>query len=543
MTISVKELGLPIPDWRYYQEQVVLDVLDALDRGKKFVVVNVPAGVGKSVIGVAVMRMARALGLASRTAYKVGTKALQAQMEREFGMGEGKSDGMKKVMGRGAYTCTGLTKAFKVGQFAPSCEAGRWNCSKVNDLGVGGCPYSVAYNVAQLADEVLMNYSLAIAHARLASGNGANMAVSGFGLDVMDEAHMLDTELAGALGTELVEGEYPDRLGGKEDVGMWREWGKREWVEVRKEISRLKGYEGSHEYTLLLERERKVRELAGMNEENWVVEWEPKDGGKVRPGSVRFDPVYVGVYRGVLFPSPFNVLMSGTIKPKTMGLVGVRGEEYEYLEYEDVFEWKRNPVWWVPTVRLRGEWAKMLEGDKMTWVRRIDNIIEPRVGVGRGGLVHTHSYERADYLVGKSSHSKRMIGGRGKRNTQEAVGEYRRRLRRGEAVVLVGPGLTTGFDFPHDECRFNIIGKVPFPSSQSKVMKRRLESDKGYLNYLTMRTLQQASRRGSRSVEDWCETFIVDDMVGWFMGQNRDLAQKWFRVERAGVIPKPLSVE
>jgi Rad3-related DNA helicase len=40
-----------------------------------------------------------------------------------------------------------------------------------------------------------------------------------------------------------------------------------------------------------------------------------------------------------------------------------------------------------------------------------------------------------------------------------------------DPIILVSPSVTTGFDFPYEECQFQIIGKVPWPDTSSAVMK------------------------------------------------------------------------
>ena len=95
---------------------------------------------------------------------------------------------------------------------------------------------------------------------------------------------------------------------------------------------------------------------------------------------------------------------------------------------------------------------------------------------------------------------------------------------------LIGPSVTTGYDFPGTQCEYQILAKVPFPDSRSPILKARCEQDKLYADYLTMQTLVQTCGRAMRSKMDQCENFIVDDNIRWFMSRNGNtLAPKWFR--------------
>jgi Rad3-related DNA helicase len=101
--------------------------------------------------------------------------------------------------------------------------------------------------------------------------------------------------------------------------------------------------------------------------------------------------------------------------------------------------------------------------------------------------------------------------------------------------------MATGWDFPYDECRWQIIIKLPYPDIRGNIVKTRSKEDKDFTAYLVMQQLIQASGRGVRGKEDWCETFIIDNNIQWFLERNSHLSVSWFkgayRVNR--VINKP----
>jgi len=93
---------------------------------------------------------------------------------------------------------------------------------------------------------------------------------------------------------------------------------------------------------------------------------------------------------------------------------------------------------------------------------------------------------------------------------------------------MVSPAISSGWDFPYSDCELVIIIKVPWPDSQSSVMKRRNELDKRWKDAIAMETIVQVAGRGMRAVDDRCEVFVLDDMWTWFSRKNRDLAPQWF---------------
>ena len=105
--------------------------------------------------------------------------------------------------------------------------------------------------------------------------------------------------------------------------------------------------------------------------------------------------------------------------------------------------------------------------------------------------------------------------------------------------ILISPSVVTGFDFPYDACRFQIIGKLPFPDGRSEVMKARTKIDPDYGMYLTVQALVQACGRGMRAPDDWCECYVIDDHFSWFFPKYRHMFQHWFTqaVRKVNLIP------
>jgi Rad3-related DNA helicase len=107
--------------------------------------------------------------------------------------------------------------------------------------------------------------------------------------------------------------------------------------------------------------------------------------------------------------------------------------------------------------------------------------------------------------------------------------------------ILVSPSMATGWDFPGDECRWQIIVKLPYPDMRGNIMKSRSKKDPSFSAYLVMQQLIQAVGRGCRSQEDWCETFVTDDNVMWFLKRNKKLSVEWFldAYKTCNAIPLP----
>jgi Rad3-related DNA helicase len=256
--------------------------------------------------------------------------------------------------------------------------------------------------------------------------------------------------------------------------------------------------------------------VAGMRTD-WVAE--PTASGAM------FSPVWAHQYaESYLFKGIKRVvLVSATLQPAAGKYLGIPDDEYEFKEMDSTFNPGRRPVIWVPTVKVD---RFMLPGSGLekVWLNRIDGIIGGRLD--RKGIVHTRSYDRAKAVEAGSKHG-RALYTHGSRNTRDVVDRFKRAK---PPAVLVSPSLETGWDFPHEECRYQILAKVPFVDTRSAIVQARAKADKKYLNYLTALSIIQMCGRGMRAEDDFCETFIIDDHWQWFKAAatKQGFFPQWF---------------
>jgi Rad3-related DNA helicase len=278
--------------------------------------------------------------------------------------------------------------------------------------------------------------------------------------------------------------------------------------------------------------------ISRMTGGDWVVEERAGQRGGARYWT--FDPVWPGLYaeKTLFVGIPKVILLSATLRPKTMGLLGVPSSEFNFHEWPRVFPKYRSPVYHLPTVRMN---YRTPDADKVKWLERIDQIIESR-GPGRKGIIHTVSYDRQRYILEHSRYARWMVANTQDPNSDSAAEIVEKFKSSAAPSILVSPSMGTGWDFPGKECLWQIITKIPFPDSQSKVMKARAAKDQQYLSYLAMQDLVQQCGRGMRYEGDRCESFVVDDSVKWFMQMSKGLAPGWFIVSTIEKLP-PLPPE
>src|SRR6185369_10618035 len=130
-----------------------------------------------------------------------------------------------------------------------------------------------------------------------------------------------------------------------------------------------------------------------------------------------------------------------------------------------------------------------VDGQRKQWVNLIDRILQARPD--RKGIVHTTSFERANFLKMHSQHSARLLLNESK-NTKEVVAMFKMAK---QPLILVSPSMTTGYDFPYTQCEFQVIGKIPFPDLRTKAAKVRSDRNKEWQGYMAAQQLVQSSGR------------------------------------------------
>lgn len=494
------QLGLPpkFDKWRPGQDRITQQILDSRNSGA--LVQVVPTGGGKSIC-----YLTAAVLLNGRTVILTSTKGLQDQLSAEFG------DYIRVVKGQSAYRC-------RVSGYPVSHGPCHWGyrCP----IKERGCEYFDAVNAARDARIVVTNYAFWFANEPEALGR--------FDMLVCDEAHDSVEQLLGSLSVSIRRddvarmSQFPAPGKG---MNYYLAWGHilAQRVEDRISDRKKRGATEDPEAVRLLTLKYKIERLKRVRHDNWIAEH--------KGNAIEFEPIWPGklsesfLTRGI----PRILFTSATVTRKTMDLLGITG--YTYTEYPSYFPVNNRPIYYIPTVRMD---HKAGPAEISAWLARIEQICSSRPSTK--GIIHAVSYDRCKRIYHTSSHRNRMMT-HDSDTTHLIVERFKEST---EPKILVSPSVVTGFDFPYDQCRWQIIGKLPFPDGRSEVMKARTKIDPEYGMYLTMQALIQACGRGTRAPDDFCECFVIDDHFSWFIGKYRSMAQQWFlnAIKRTNLIPQ-----
>ena len=526
-TLDPCDLGLPEKFEHFRPEQV--EAVDAiLNTPKRFYGAALPTGAGKTLIAAAA---ARASGL--RTVILTGTKGLQSQYIRDF-----LESGLTDIRGTSNYTC----KAMPNLNCRMGASAGCPLCAG------GGCSYKQRLQEAREADLIITNYDYWVAVNKF--GNGLDRPPQFEGDEpkpvemlICDEGHAAFERLGGALKVTIKEStliaadlDYTK----SDDLKAWVSWAltipvalKRSYQATMVKYKLTKNPSLLHRLYAMEELASVVEEVSRMTLDGWVCEMRQ---GTNYGRTWDFDPIWPGMYaESRLFCGVKKVvLMSATLRPASLAMLGINPREAEFREWPRVFPSNRTPVYAVPTIRMN---HRNTDADLEKWVGRIDEIVGSRTD--RKGIIHTVSYSRQKYILEHSKYAEHMLANTGAADSDSAM-EIMARFKASQAPsILVSPSFSTGVDFPGRDCEWQIICKVPFVDLRSKVMAARNERNKTYVNYLAMQDIIQQSGRGTRFKLDRCEVFVIDSNVLWFFQQNKGLAPRWFELIRTEHVPEP----
>ena len=520
-----KDAGLP-PKFKAWRPGQWDAITHALCADTRFTILNMPTGTGKSPTYVAIANIVggRALALTH-------TKGLQDQAMTDF-----KPIGMRQIKGQMNYPCIMLEDEVDRKGNSPGCDEGPCHAGTECEWREGGCYYYDAVRKAERARLVITNYSYWMHLNRYAEPE----ALGTFDTLILDEAHeavdLLSDFVRVRLERRVIKRHLKLDMPRSTHIEEWVDWADYALRETRKYLKAAKAGSGLYRKYVgvvrtLVEIEASLVDILAARDwrrtdvpdpvacipgksNDWVIE--DDDEG------VTFQPVWPIAYaRKYLFAGIKRIIfVSATVTTKDVNYLGVGNAALTYRSFTSPFHRDNRPVFYVPTARIG---RNTTPAEERIWLERIDQIIEKELG--EKGIIHTVSYERARLIQAHSKFSDLMIV-HGPRETREAVQDFKNAA---PPSILVSPAVSTGYDFPDDEARWQIIAKIPFVDNRPRIMQARAKSDKNYLNYIALVSLIQMCGRPVRGGTDWARTYIVDDNWRWFSSATRLMMPAWFR--------------
>jgi ATP-dependent DNA helicase DinG len=512
--IMKKDLKLvdyfPFPEIRPAQDDALAAIEKAHATKKKFVILEIPKGGGKSGIAVAAAKWAKE-ALGGGTYILSPQKTLTAQYTRDFS-----DKGIKELRGRNSYQCR---------DFHTDCERGNI-LRKDRDDQCQHCPYRAAKDEVISGTFGVTNFSYYLSEMQHAGKLGKRSLL------ILDEGHNTEALLLNETDIQIKQKQLFEygiqKVPAGSSVKHYKEWAekvaKSAIQSYIQEESKLEHSDSEAQIASFRKissaqtmSNRLSRFLNAENELEWVA-WTDR-------GVITIKPLSPKAHAGrLLFDhADMVIIMSATIldlKTFTRGL-GISLNECEYLALPSDFTVQNRLIHYHPI----GSMSFKNQGNTLPsigdYVRRLLGDVHPNVK----GIIHTHTKKINEFLVNSlRDWGSRIITYTDSRDRDQAVHAH---INSRNPTVLLTPGMTEGLDLKDDLSRFQIICKVPYPPL-NHYNDARMKVDPAWYQWRTALTLVQATGRSIRSKTDYAATYVLDSDFGKFVAMNRSTLPSWW---------------
>lgn len=552
------------PSYRPSQFEVIRDTLDAFDDDSVTdVVVEAPTGAGKTSIAVTVARVmtrgfdellprARAMAagndivgamesLAPRQAHLITSMKLLQDAYL------GDDPGIRLVKGKGNYSCGKHDRTGNVAAMAAAMRGVEHDFSCDDAEAAFGrlcnrCPYKDAREDARFAPIALHNFDSFLNQATLGG------AFTPRRLLTIDETHNAEEKIRGFMTLELTPAQFRAldlswESPTSDDIEVITDW----VVKLSKMVSaRCKavsdrlgtlrnGKQGPRQIEEMAKLVKVSRAVEGMNTRLGRFVSSRRPPTSIKPAlwvatlgqrdSVVLEPVDAGrfVPSALMRFGDKRLHLSATVNNAAGSYtrsVNLRTETARFISVPSTFPVVNRRI----NVRSAGKLgARDWDKNFPDAVDRVRAIIAENPGVR--GVVHCTSYHMTEQFASALSDVPRIrVYDRMNRNS--VVGSFMSG-ESGDDAVLLAVGLTEGYDFKDDLCRFQVLVRVPYPVP-GKCMRARMDKDPKFYGWRTSLTLVQTYGRGVRSASDFCKTYVLDERFTSYVNRERQQLPDWF---------------
>lgn len=491
---------------------------------KKFIMLDLPTGVGKSILAMMICQWyLKEVNKNATFDIITNSKMLQEQYTNDF-------NSISSLWGKNNYTCKSYSDC--------SCKEGK-EFNKINKTKCEDCPYDLARD-GYIKNRInLSNFHL---YTLLNVYNIDMMEQRESNVLIIDEAHSFEEIFCDFISINLSKGilksmgfknynsisksirhinnvedfiDFADSL--NQEIINTKNDLKREAVKSKGSVKVMK------KYSDLESLETKVENFLkdyGEREENWVLEYSFNDK---KEKMISIQPIWASPYLEQYVWSKYDhvILMSGTILNRELFsyINGIPETLSVYYSITSPFSIKNRPIFYMPVSRMT---YKNKENAFTQYKPFINKIMEKYKT--KKGIFHTHTYEIANWMK-ESIDNDRFIFHKSDDKDKALKKHY---VLEEDPTVLVSPSMTTGVDLEYDRARFQTLMKIPYPSLGSTKNKLRQKMMPTWYTYKTISGIVQAYGRGIRSYDDQCDFIIMDACFSDIMKYSSDWLPKYF---------------
>ena len=491
----------PFESPRTHQLEAISEILEAIDKGYRYIILEAGTGTGKSAIAATLARI-------FDTSYILTiTKQLQDQYSRDFA-------DFRVVKGRSNFSCRMSNATCDEGKCILESHICKYRLKdKVTEENT--CPYLYQKYLALESDITIANYPYMFLELNYVEDFTKR------DLMICDEAHNIESMIMNQLMLEFSRSDLKEyirfnlsktRVSSLEsgDYNVWIDFIEEIKQRYETELEKIEGLSRNPDISrkiLFMKNQiedcRRFISQIVLSPDKWIFDYDRQEG------IAQFKPLKIDSYAyNTLFKfSDVCVFMSATILDYELfaSWLGISVDEIYPIRCKSPFDVSKNPI---KTYRQFNMTYSNLKKTAPQTVSEIRNILLKHKD--EKGIIHTVSNQCRDFLM-KNVTSPRLIT-HDNANRADVLDEFK---GSDEPLVLVSPSMNEGVDLPGDECRFQIIYKIPYPDLGDKQTRMRAEDNAKWLDYRTCMSLVQTHGRGMRYSDDYCQTYFMDNR---FMG-------------------------
>ena len=529
----------PFDEPRKDQLETISEIIDAMNKGYKYIVLEAGTGTGKSAIAATLNQMCN-----SSYIFTI-TKQLQDQYLNDF-----KDLGFKLVKGRSNFKCRkymeeGSHKCCDEGKCVIEGYRCEYSLDRPNYLITeeNTCYYYYQKWVALNANTVISNY-----HYLFLELNYVQDFLKR-DLIVFDEAHNLEELLMKLLKLEFNRKDLKEYLGinlSSEVIKQLEKGNYKTWInfiqKVRERYSeelnniiQLKNKSELHEKISFMKKQifdcDRFIENINKDPRIWIFDYDSEFH------VAEFKPLKVDNYAKdtLLKFGDVCLFMSATILDYRVfgNWLGIDSTEIYPIRRKSPFDIKRNAI---KTFNKYSLSKKLIKKNAPKTIDILKVILERHKN--EKGIIHTVSGKCKDFLI-KELNNPRLIT----HNSENRLLQLEKFKSSHEPLVLISPSMNEGVDLPGELCRFQVMYKIPYPDLGDKQVFLRNQIDDLWYDYKTAMELVQTHGRGMRYEEDYCMTYFIDNRLKGFI--TKDLYSNNFLPEyfRSCIDTSPLEIE
>lgn len=512
----------PFPNFRPGIEEALKKIDEAVESGKRFIIVDSPTGSGKSSIAVAFARK-------YKSTIWTPTKILQEQyantenFDLEYVL-KGKSnyncglEGQEENSVDEAICCSlkiledneGILP-FKL----TSSKKGKIKEVKNKCANLNICPYySKLYRISTVPGAII-NYDLGLRIKPKKSGSHYTGNDLGERL-VLDEAHQLVSKVNSVFGEKISNtsamrllGQEGKRLRNEEPV----EWLSRLLSIASLKVSKETSGKKVAKYDRFIKKIEGLLALDLKNERKFLIE--DKDS------EVEIKPLDLRYLKNDIF-NPFKtiLMLSATFPANFKQVFGISDSECETIKIESTFpKENRLTVFAKDLPNINARTTLTEDCDQLYFL----NLIMQAHAKDKG-IIHCGNYKIFDQLHGLMKKNKRFIWVRQDLDKEEMLDLHK---STDKPTILVSPAMLEGVDLKDDLARFGVLLKVPYPPLDNYTKKMNAIFSSWY-DTLTITNVVQAYGRQVRSVDDKAIFYILDGSFNIILNKSKKIMPKYF---------------